>query len=200
MMSHRPSLYRQAKSSSSVDNTSISPSSSDIKELIQTNKDVVRSIQSLKEEFDGFRRCVASLEEKVGKFESSLSSLSRRQSECANDIKDIKADIVSLKKSQDNLSHDILQEVEERERRRNNLMIFGLPESTDGSLSDRQEFDTKQISNLFKEGMCLESVEPEHSRRVGRIVDGRARPLKVRMEDQEDKQRVPGTSLQEESA
>ena len=69
-------------------------------------------------------------------------------------------------------------------------MIFGLPESTDGSLSERQQHDTAQILDLLNEGAGLQGVEPEKSQRVGKIVDGRPRPLKVRMEDQEDKQSV----------
>lgn len=187
-MSHRPALPRQAKTPASADAPN-SPSSSDIRELVRSNKEVVKSIQSLKDEFEGFRLCVASLEAKVDRFESALSSLAQQHSDCANDVKNIKSDIDTLKNSQLSLASSILQEVEQRERRRNNVMIFGLPEKTNGSLSERQQFDVAQISDLFGE-VGLSGEKPEQSRRVGRMIDGRARPLKVKMEVHEDKQRI----------
>ena len=74
---------------------------------------------------------------------------------------------------------DILDEVEQRQRRMNNVMIFGLPESTE-ALADRRRFDEANIQELFSEvgavGIC-----PINFRRIGKIVEGRCRPLRVEM-------------------
>ena len=84
----------------------------------------MKFIQYLKDEFEGFQRCVESLEAKMDKFESALSSLVQQHSECAKDIQNIKSDIDTLKEAQSSLGYNVLQEVELREHRYKNIMIF----------------------------------------------------------------------------
>ena len=74
----------------------------------------------------------------------------------------------------------ILDEVEQRQRRVNNLMIFDLPESTEGPLEDRRKLDENSIQELFSETGAV-GISPITVRRVGRIVEGQCRPLKVEM-------------------
>lgn len=188
-MSQRSTLPRQAKNSAPNTPTSSTPSSADIRDLVQSNREVLISVRSLKEEFEGFRKSFASLEAKVDRFESSLASLAKRQSECATEVKDIKTDLETLKQSQFNLTANVLEEVEQRERRRNNIMIFGLPEQPSGSLSERQDHDIQSITNLLRDA-GVSDVTPEQSRRIGRIVEGRPRPLKVKLENQETMHRI----------
>ena len=63
---------------------------------------------------------------------------------------------------------DVLQEVEQRERRRSNIMIFELPEMTDTLLTDRQGFDKTIIRVIFDEAgvICVSrAIAPGRSNR-----------------------------------
>lgn len=181
-------LPRHVKASTPMESPK-SPSSSEIMSLVRSNKEVLQSIQSLKDDIETLRRCVTRMEAKVEGVESTLVTLLERQSKCEEDIKNIKSTIGDIMTTQSNLASNILQEVEERERRRNNIMIFGLPEKEDGPLNDRRDCDMSATLQLFDEA-DVKNVSPVWSRRVGRISEGKVRPLKVVLQNQADKQEV----------
>lgn len=187
-MSQRQILPRNVKGQTPVDSPK-TPSPSDVRELIRSNKDVLLSINSIKDEIESFRRCVASLEQKVDQLGSSLATFHARQTKCESDIKSIKLAVENLKAAQSSNTADILGEAEERQRRANNIMIFGLPETMVGSLAERVKLDEDNIQELFSETGVAE-ISPISARRVGKIVEGQCRPLKVEMQRSADVQRV----------
>lgn len=72
-------------------------------------------------------------------------------------------------------------ELEERERRKRNIMVFGLPESKSKETSGRKEDDTQAVQNMLREiGV---QVKPVTSFRIGKVSDS-PRPLKVVLPDQ----------------
>lgn len=169
----RPNLPRSVKVPTPVDSPK-TPSTNDIRELIRSNKDVLQSIHSIKEEIASFRRCVSSLEEKVERFESSLAALHERQTKCESEIKSTKLAVENLRNAQSTSTMNILDEVEQRQQRMNNLMIFGMPETTEGSLVDRRRLDENNILDLFSETGAI-GIPPVTVRRVGKIIEGQSR-------------------------
>ena len=166
-----------------------SPSSAEIRSLVASNRDVLRSIQSLKEDFNSIRSCVSSLEARITGFEQSLSTLRVSQKKCETDVQNIKSDFEKLKLSFSSSNSEILQEVEERQQRRNNVMIFGLPEKSHGSLIERKNHDNGAIHDLF-DTMGIADASVEETRRIGRITDNKIRALKVTLKDQNTKQKI----------
>ena len=91
--------------------------------------------------------------------------------------------------SRSHLCAEVLHEVELRESRRDNLMIYGLPEHTDGSLVERKEHDESAVQELF-EDVEVYNARTLEVRRVGRTIEGRPRPVKVKIEDRNSKQKI----------
>lgn len=166
-----------------------SPSPAEIQSLVVSNREVLRSIQSLKEDFNSMRSCVSSLEARIVGFEQTLSTLRESQKKCETDIVNIKSDFEQLKLSLSSSNSEILQEVEERQLRRNNVMIFGLPETSHGSLTERKDHDNRAIHELF-ETIGIQNVSTEETRRVGRITDDKIRALKVTLKDVNTKRKI----------
>lgn len=187
-MSQRQNPPRNAKTSTPVDSPK-TPSSVEIRDLIRSNREVLQSIRSLKEEIESFRKSVSSLEGKVASFEASLSTLREGQKKCESNVRTIQSAVENLKTSQSRLLTDIFDEMELRQQRVNNIMVFGLPEKASGSLIDKEKFDKTSIEGLLAEA-GVGRISPGNLRRVGKIVDGRSRPLKVELAGMADVQAV----------
>lgn len=78
---------------------------------------------------------------------------------------------------------DVDVEIAERERRKNNLMIFGLPEQTNGTYQDSIDKDRRDVENILKVLLSVAPMSDIYPIRVGRFAPGRIRPLKVDLYD-----------------
>ena len=146
-----------------------------------SNREILESVKSLTSEIQQLQTCVKSLETRVLKIENSITFLRESQQRADTEIKNIKVAINDLRSSKGNLMKEILDEVEQREQRRDNVMIFGLPERVDGSLEQRKQHDKNALANLFSE-LDL-SMTASDIQRVGRMSSGNARPVRVRLAD-----------------
>ena len=75
---------------------------------------------------------------------------------------------------------NIYTEIEQRELRRDNVIIFGLPEKCNYSLDERKANDHQEVCALFDE-IDIEKGDITDIHRIGRLLAGRSRPLKVRL-------------------
>jgi hypothetical protein len=87
------------------------------------------------------------------------------------------------------LSSTVLEEVEDRHRRRRNLVFSGIPEQTSGSVDERKKADTACVEQILQD-LSINDVEPLHVYRVGRPVPGKSRMLKVQFDDEKNRQNV----------
>ena len=159
-----------------------SPSSilPDLRALLEeSNKQVLRSINSLKEDIGNLRSTFSTLEKRIGGIEAALSSF---QVKCEKEVNCIKNEIELLKSAQRKSNFEVLQEVEQRELRRNNIMIYGLSEESEGSLAERTKLDETLVEDIFKE--IGANVPVEKIYRLGKINDSKCRPLKVKLPHQ----------------
>ena len=78
----------------------------------------------------------------------------------------------------------ILEEIEDRNQRKSNFLIYNLPESTG---SDRTDTDTKRVKNLVKNNLSISGVEVNKVTRLGKHKENSPRPLLLMMEDETSK-------------
>ena len=157
--------------------------------LKESNREVLASINSLREEIGSLRKSFASLDERILKIEKSVSTFHERQAKCESDITEIKTVMQGVLASRPQLMSDVLREMEMREHRRENLMIYGLPEPTDGSLTERKQHDETVIRELLQE-VDVSNVRLLEARRVGRVSEDRPRPVKIKLENRHSKYEI----------
>ena len=76
------------------------------------------------------------------------------------------------------VSDGIMEELENRLSRRNNLIFAGIAESTDGSVNDRKQHDESKILEILAAVNC-EAVSLTSYNRIGRPRDSAPRLIKV---------------------
>ena len=73
---------------------------------------------------------------------------------------------------------EILDEVEDREKRRNNVIVFSVEEREQGSLEERREHDIDVVNEVL-DSLGFGDVVLNNVHRLGRTSSGKFRPLKV---------------------
>jgi PAS domain-containing protein len=99
---------------------------------------------------------------------------------------ELQKEIEFLKKEK---SVDITSEVTERLLRRRNVIVAGIPECTQGSVTDRKTEDEQRLQEVRAALGCA-SAEVEEIRRLGRIQAGNDRLLRVKFVREEDRQQL----------
>ena len=99
-------------------------------------------------------------------------------------------DLVEKSKEQSTNFHEnyssIASEMRQRELKRNNLIIVGLPEGVDGSVSDRRQNDMTKCAEIF-EVLGSSDVVIEKSMRVGKVRSDNKRLLRVTLTNEAQK-------------
>jgi len=78
---------------------------------------------------------------------------------------------------------NVIDEIQERKNRANNLIIFGLKENESDNIQERKEYDTEEVKKLFKAAKIeLDPANIKSTRRLGRFDKNKAqRPLQVQL-------------------
>ena len=137
--------------------------SSDLMSVSTVKSFIVDAVRELKEELTlDFNQRFSSLSEEVTRLRSDVDIFSKEFYTYREAIK-----------------ADLLSELKELERRKNNAIIFGLPESSSSLSEDLQNQDSKLLEDLNKK-MNLPSDCVKTFFRLGKKANGRRpRPLKV---------------------
>ena len=77
---------------------------------------------------------------------------------------------------------DVVDEYLDRERRKSNLIIYGVPEST-GSTDERKLNDNTYIKNLVHSEFNLDTIEITKCVRLGKRAEGKIRPVQITLTD-----------------
>jgi len=80
--------------------------------------------------------------------------------------------------------------MEDRDRRRLNVTISGVPEESEGSASERKAADEEKVGNILKAVTELESDSITRTYRIGRPTPGKSRLLCVALCDETSKKKV----------
>lgn len=140
-------------------------------EIIQaTQQEIKKAIKTVIEK-------LSSLEGRIDNLEHSLLRLSSNQADHEEKISALSTQVCEMKCSFANEAYDELQQ---RLKRRRNLIISGVPEHDDGSVQERQERDKEFVESLLQRlkmdpGNCREI----YVSRIGKIRSTSSRLIRV---------------------
>lgn len=136
-----------------------------------SEKNVIQSLQSLKQEIQDLKEEVTTLKQKVFELEKEKEFLSEGRCKQPQETYEL-----------------VLEELEERRRRESNVVIFGLPEMTQGTLEERQNEELRQVRELT--GILdLTDVQIGRSFRLGRTNPDTKRPILIKLNSVEERNR-----------
>ena len=174
-----PPAQTRSKSKSNTPQT-IPPDVKLLKDLVNEMKnDLMLTINT---EFEKISESLASLSSQVKNIEHRMDDLSKTQCVQTLDINNLKS---SMKRVSAELPDQILDEVENRLRRRHNIILSGVAEPEVGSVGDRVAEDTATIEGVARELGC--DIDFSNVHRIGRITGGRPRLLSFCCKSEEDK-------------
>lgn len=127
---------------------------------------------------------VTNLVSRIDQIESSIQKVAKTQNEHRKEIDDIK-EFLSSTSTMDG----ILEEVEQRQFRASNLILFGLPEADSGTVSEREEFDGERFKEIA-DTLGVANVGWSHSFRLGKVQSNKPRPLRVKITEPEKKSQL----------
>ena len=127
-----------------------------------------------------------------------VSNLSKKIEKCNKDLVEVQQSINNIKeeatKSSNgaNIDHDVLKseiirEIEEREKRKLNLIVYDLSESNEGNTQARMNADRTFIADMIKSEIGKE-IQVTEAVRLGKIsIDGKPRPTWILLQSEADK-------------
>ena len=155
--------------SNSNPNTAITLS--DIKSLIEkSNKEILSTLTC---QIEKQTEMISSLVKQV----DVLNERNQRLEERCNKLED---DLMKTKTS-------LLDDLSDQYRRRRNLIISGVPEPSGGSADERKHSDVGKVTDIFEAISVNDNVSVVHVHRIGRIMEGRNRLLRVVLRDEDSK-------------
>lgn len=153
-----------------------------------SKKEVLQSINEVKEDFNKLQTHLLKLDLRISSIEQSISGFQNVQKTYQSEMNGIKctiAEIQNMQNQQPIAFNDLMNEIEEREKRRENIMIFGLDEKQ-GTVDERRFHDKQMVGELF-ETIDLEDVEFTDCLRIGKHSGNKPRPLKIKLKDRNKK-------------
>ena len=123
------------------------------------------------------------LQTKMSDVEGSLLKVLETQKRQDMEIKYLKEDVIKIKESHDN----ILAEIENRDRRKPNLIISGIQEKEDGSADERKRWDLSRVKALFSALGSFTDDIISNMHRIGRVNSSKPRLLKIVCKDTDSK-------------
>lgn len=133
---------------------------------------VISSIQTLTKKIDGIENRLAELQKKSDEHDKSIQKIT-------TEMRSIKTEIAA----------DLTEELTQRSRRANNLIISGISELTTGSIMEREEHDEEKFLEVVQE-LGLDWDRKLDVVRIGKVRHGRPRLLKVTVPDGGAKQEI----------
>ncbi len=137
-----------------------------------------------KNEMDGLSQRVTSIEQKVNNnpVDKDTEELGKLLEE---KLKEQEQKINESRNKTETSLTDAMKEMEDRERRKNNLVIHNISESTATEAEARKSYDEDFVKKLFKEHLKvdvklkLDNNQQPMIRRLGKKTDGKSRSMKV---------------------
>jgi len=110
-----------------------------------TLSDIIKLIESCKTEI------LASLSSKLDDISNKMTKITNRVDAIDQKIAQIELRCTEVEETSKSLFSSITQEVEDRNRRRHNLIVSGIPEEEQGSVEERKEADKTKVVTLMND-------------------------------------------------
>jgi hypothetical protein len=172
-----PQSPKRVTRSNSTSNISLS----NIKELIvNSQRDI---ISTLKEKFESLESKLTLLSSRIQNIEAKMTTMGEIGKKNEKEINELKEGLFKVAKE---LPGELLNEVEERNFRRQNLIFSGIPKLDSGDIVDRKSHDMARVNEISKK---LDVIISENFKtmRIGRPGDSKPRLLKVAFSSLEDR-------------
>lgn len=150
---------------------------SNIKVLIDASKDEI--INSVRAEMLILKESISSLSSRVDELERENKALKHQHQIL---LKQPNTDSMAF----EGACSGLVDELQQRERRKLNLVVFGMAEPVSGSVDDRKSVEKKKCHELF-EAIGMSSCLIKDVSRIGKLVDGRNRILRVTVDTEDNK-------------
>ena len=117
-----------------------------------------------------------------------LKSLEQANEDLKVENRQLKEEMEDLKFGQKNTLLQTADELHARSLRVSNLILFGVPENSSGTIEDRKNHDTKFCETMFQELGIDENFDDLY--RIGKLKPGSIRPLRLKCESVDQKRRI----------
>jgi len=117
-----------------------------------------------------------------------MNRLDQANEELKRENKHLREEMEKLKAAQENILSQTADELHLRSLRASNLILFGVPEESSGTLLERKEKDSLFCATLLTELGLDEDFE--HVQRIGKIKPGGVRPLRMKCKSVDQKYRI----------
>ena len=117
-----------------------------------------------------------------------MNRLDQANEELKRENKHLREEMEKLKSAQENILSQTADELHLRSLRASNLILFGVPEDSSGTLIERKEKDSSFCATLLTELGLDEDFE--HVQRIGKIKPGGVRPLRMKCKSVDQKYRI----------
>ena len=147
--------------------------------------DLNRSVSS---GYENIYKAITDLSTKIDNLNSSESELQKSIAETATALSTVhssapnNADIAPSSPASVHIV-DALDEYMDRERRRHNLVIYGMPESSNSTSAELGTDDQSRFSGLVRSQFNIENINISKVIRIGRSTNNKPRPLLVTLLD-----------------
>ena len=129
--------------------------------------------------------------ENLSTVEGNVSTLSTRVDECDTNLAEVQESLSKIEEfgyDNDLTQSRIIMELEQREKRRFNLIIYNLPEKQRENAKDRHDEDMRTLKECINE-KNEQHVAFQSSTRLGEVPEnGHPRPLRVTVDSEADKE------------
>lgn len=195
-----------SRTTRNTSNTNNNISLQDIKHLInQTKEETIDKLQkelklqsaNLRKHTDSMCQSIKSMEETLTHFSTTISEQNTKISGLLQKIQALDSKNSHLEIRCKNLENDllelsssVLEEFEDRARRRKNLIISGVPERLEGSTDERATADREHVDSILEDIADVDDDAVSKCHRIGRYMTGKVRLLRVVLKDEETKQSI----------
>ena len=171
---------RNTRSNSTTSSSTVTLT--DIQSLISSAKNEI--ITMLKQELDKINSSLASMTTRMQNIETKLTDVMDRQHRHEQRILNLENELDCIKHTGGlHISEHIFDEIYNRDRRRTNLIVRGLPEPMSRTLEERKAKDMEALQRMLKSWQ-VEDASPTASFRLGQTKMNSHRLLKFKVNDQ----------------
>ena len=189
------SLSQLASSANVVYYCNLNSCSSRVKsimaEWMQTSSNVAKSLKeshtNLLSELENLHK---SLRELSGKLDTLHTSETELQDRIKNTTTALSAVNLPATTQTSPSATAIVDEYLDRKRRKSNLIIYGLPEPTGSTPTERRSYDDANFSSIVNTEFQIDTIEISKSFRLAKRVEGKNRPLLITLMDNNIRNRI----------
>ena len=160
----------------------------DIQEIMnQMKNELVNKIMVVMDKIDAMEKRIdaseARIQDKIDMVEKRIDA----------SVTNIEQRVSEVEKMSTENKAGTLKELYEMDEKRSNVVVFGIPEPVDSGEASLRDKDTKEVDSIFQ-AVTGQKKAFEIKFRIGKKQEGKARPIVVKLRDQNYKEEILNSS------